>query len=65
MSEEFDRLREDIAKIEQRVIAMKDSVENMRAQNSAEHGSLFSKLIHITDLMHWLKDKWIKFTKEP
>jgi hypothetical protein len=46
--------KEDIAKLEA-------SIEGMRAQNSAEHGSLFTKLLRITELMTWLKAKWERF----
>lgn len=39
------------------------SIEGMRSQNSHEHGSIFSKLTHTTELMHWLKAQWMKFTR--
>ena len=61
--------REDLEKASKAIIAKVDamdrSVNNMRDQNSAEHGSLFSKLLHITELMIWLKAKWERFTRVP
>jgi hypothetical protein len=48
-----------------RLDGLEKSVEGMRAQNSAEHGSLFTKLLHLTEVMHWLRDKWNKFTRAP
>lgn len=38
------------------------SVEGMRSQNSAEHGSIIMKLLHVTQLMHWLRAKWEHFS---
>lgn len=63
--EDIEALRLDVASLESRVEAARISVDNMRAQNSAEHGSLFTKLLHITDLMHWLRDKWDRFMGPP
>jgi hypothetical protein len=40
-------------------------VEGMRTQNSHEHGSLFTKLIYITEMLVWIKTKWIAFTRTP
>lgn len=61
--------REDLEKAKQAIIdaikVMDDSVEAMRGQNSAEHGSLFTKLLHVTELMHWLRAKWEKFMALP
>jgi len=34
------------------------SMEGMRGQNSAEHGSIITKLLHIGELMLWLKSQW-------
>lgn len=48
-----------------RINAMQESVENMRGQNSAEHGSLFSKLLHLTELLHWVRARWERFTRVP
>lgn len=48
-----------------RLDSLEKSVEGMRSQNSAEHGSLFTKLLHLTEVMHWIRAKWIRFTKEP
>lgn len=39
------------------------SLEGLRAQNSAEHGSLFSKLTRITEMVAYLKSQWEKFTR--
>jgi hypothetical protein len=59
--------REDLEKakdaIVDRINAMDRSVEGMRAQNSAEHGSIFTKLLHISELMHWLRGQWERFSK--
>lgn len=57
--------REDLekakAEIIERIRIMDASVESMRSQNSAEHGSLFTKLSYITELTVWLKSQWSKF----
>jgi hypothetical protein len=45
------------------VAAMRDSVESMRAQNSAEHGAQDAKLEHIAAMMGWLKAKWQTFMR--
>lgn len=64
MSEPASRDDLEAAKeaIIKRINSMDDSVNNMRDQNSAEHGSLFSKQSNLTNLMNWLKDAWIRFT---
>jgi len=59
--------KEDLEKVEKKVLErldrMDDSVENMRGQNSAEHGSLFTKLTYITEMMVWIKQKWTNFMR--
>lgn len=61
--------KEDLEIVKRAVIerldAMDSSVENMRSQNSSEHGSLFAKLTYITEMTIWLKSKWINFTRAP
>ena len=39
------------------------NVEGMRGQNSAEHGSLFSQNRYMTEIMVWLKSKWMSFSR--
>ena len=39
------------------------SMEGMRGQNSAEHGTLFSQHRYMTELMVWIKTKWERFTR--
>lgn len=41
------------------------ALDGLRKQNSAEHGSLFIKQTHLTNLMHWIKDAWSKFSILP
>lgn len=60
--EDLEQARDQII---ERLDAMDKSVEGMRSQNSAEHGSLFSKLLHLTEIAHWLKAAWIRFTILP
>lgn len=59
--------RDDLEKaktdIIERIRVMDASVEAMRSQNSAEHGSLSTKLDYITLAVRWLKSQWEKFTK--
>lgn len=61
--------KEDVEKLRQemheRFGQTERSVEAMRGQNSAEHGSLFSKLSYITEMLVWVKTKWIQFTRTP
>jgi hypothetical protein len=57
--------KEDLEKVLQRLDDVEKSVEGMRSQNSAEHGSLFTKMTHITELMHWLRAKWERFMGPP
>lgn len=61
--------REDVEKAKREILerlgTVDASVEAMRGQNSAEHGSLFSKLLHITEVVHWVKSKWERFTRVP
>lgn len=61
--------KEDLEKAAKLVIErlerLDDSVENMRGQNSAEHGSLFSKLTYITEMLIWIKTKWQRFMRHP
>lgn len=40
-------------------------LEQLREQNSAEHGSLFTKMTHLGNLMSWLKDAWKRFSILP
>jgi hypothetical protein len=40
-----------------------ESVENMRAQNSAEHAKFDAKLGIIERTVLWLKARWEKFSK--
>lgn len=47
------------------VIITSRSIEGMRSQNSAEHGSLFSKLEYISAALAWIKAKWERFTRTP
>lgn len=57
--------KEDVKVLVAKIDTLGRSVEGMRAQNSAEHGSLFTKLLHITELMHWLRDSWKRFMYLP
>lgn len=61
--------KEDLDKTAQTILdrlgKIDDSVENMRGQNSAEHGSLFSKLTYISEMMVWIKTQWTRFTRAP
>jgi hypothetical protein len=71
LSQEIEKAKEEvlvaIARLEkltsESVIVNNRSIEAMRSQNSAEHGSLFSKLEFIATSVHWLKKQWEKFTK--
>jgi hypothetical protein len=58
--EDLEAVRDAIIK---RIDAMDQSVEGMRSQNSAEHGSLYFILQTIRDTMNWIRAKWEKFTK--
>jgi hypothetical protein len=42
---------------------LKQSVEGMRAQNSAEHDSIIARVMHMTEIVHWLKAQWERFSK--
>lgn len=59
--------REDLEAARDRITAKLDemakSVENMRSQNSAEHGAIHGVMRSVLEAMHWLKAKWIAFTK--
>lgn len=61
--------KEDVEKLRQemhhRFEQSDRSMEGMRGQNSAEHGSLFSKLTYITEMLVWVKTKWVQFTRMP
>lgn len=61
--------KEDLEKLRQEMHTRHDqterSVEAMRGQNSAEHGSLFSKLTYVTEMLVWVKTKWVQFTRTP
>lgn len=41
------------------------TVEGMRSQNSHEHGSIFSKLLSLTEIVHWIRAKFDRFTRMP
>ena len=41
------------------------AVEGNRTQNSLEHGSLFTKMTHLGNLMGWLKEAWRRFSILP
>lgn len=41
------------------------SLKGMREQNSLEHGSLFTKMTHVGNLMGWLRDAWHRFSILP
>ena len=58
--EDLERVRADLAS---RIEGIDRSVEGMRSQNSAEHGSLFGKLTLIAELVGWLKAQWQRFTR--
>lgn len=59
MNEPADK--EDVKTLVTKLDQLGTSVENMRAQNSAEHGSLFTKMLNITNVVNWLKTAWLKF----
>jgi hypothetical protein len=59
---DLEKLRQEM---HERSSAIERSVEGMRGQNSAEHGSLFSKLTYITEMLVWVKTRWEKFTRSP
>jgi hypothetical protein len=40
-------------------------LEHLREQNSIEHGSLFTKMTHLGNLMGWLKAAWHRFSILP
>jgi hypothetical protein len=63
MSEPADK--EDVKVLVDRLDKLGESFKGLREQNSAEHGSLFTKLTFITSLTGWLKDSWIRFTILP
>lgn len=58
--EDVEQLRQEM-KAEFR--ATNASVEGMRSQNSAEHGSFYSALQSLREGINWLRTKWERFTK--
>lgn len=60
--EDVENAKRDIIKS---IVKMDDSVENMRKQNSAEHGNQLAKLLHLTEILHWVRAKWERFTRVP
>ncbi len=60
--EDLERVRIELVT---RINSMGRSLEGMRSQNSAEHGSLFSKLLNITEVLHWVRARWERFTRVP
>jgi hypothetical protein len=59
--------KEDLERIArvvfERLERLDDSVEAMRAQNSAEHDSIFSKVGYVTELLIWIKTQWARFSR--
>ncbi len=60
--EDLERVRVELI---DRMNTVDRSMEGLRSQNSAEHGSLFSKLLHITEALHWIRARWERFTRIP
>lgn len=58
--EDLERMRDALT---ERIQIMDNSVNAMRSQNSAEHGSLFTKLSFISEIVVWIKAQWIRFSK--
>lgn len=63
MSDPADK--DDVKVLVEKLGKLGESIEGMRAQNSAEHGSLFTKMLHVTELMHWLRARWQRFMDLP
>jgi hypothetical protein len=65
--------REDVEKAKKeiidRIVAMDNSVsqgiEGHRQQQSAEHGTILAKLLHNNELLHWIRSRWERFTRDP
>ena len=57
--------KEDVKALVEKLDQLGESVKGMRSQNSIEHGSLFTKLTHLGNLMGWLKDAWRRFSILP
>ena len=57
------RHQELVEKLDQLKREQREGLEGFRQQQSAEHGTLFSKLTYITELMIWIKVRWEKFTR--
>jgi hypothetical protein len=57
--------KEDVKALVEKLDQLGDSFKGLRDQNSAEHGSLFTKMTHLTNLMTWLKEGWRRFSILP
>lgn len=57
--------KDDVNVLVKKLDELGNSVKGMREQNSQEHGSLFTKITHLGNLMGWLKDAWRRFSILP
>ena len=55
--------RELLVRIDRLDTKQESQSEGLRQQNSAEHGAMQSVLLSVREMLVWIKNQWVRFSR--